>query len=162
MSEGNDVIRGQYTAQPLAHLRHMYDITVLSGLAKDMIWLEKYRQHVQRVEFVIEEGKLFYLSSRQAQLSPVASVNVCVDMVRHHMISRQEAILRLDPTVMDYFLQPVLEPTTDTSSLELGKGLKTSQGFSRYNCNCLFHLKTLCYISYPRTYIYIYLLICCG
>lgn len=126
-SEGDDIIRGQYTAQPIAHLHYMYpDLDLV--LKKDLLFLETTQKCVQVVEIVIQVGELFYLSSREALLSPMASVSVAVDLVKHHVISRQEAVLRLDPTLMDYFLQPFLDPTADISNRELGRGLNTSQG----------------------------------
>lgn len=129
MSEGDDVIKGQVIAQPLTHMRYVYSSDLLLSLEKALLLLERtQRQHVQVVEFVIEDGVLFFLSARDAELSPVACVTVCVDMVRHHSISREEAVMRLDPYLMNYFMKPFLDPTSESSNLELGRGLRTSQG----------------------------------
>jgi pyruvate, orthophosphate dikinase len=134
LSEGNDVIRGCYTAQPLAHLRFMYP-SLAPSLERDLRRLEEEGAQqqvvVMAVEFVIQAGELFYLSSRRARVSPLASVAVSVDLVRHHRLSREEAVLRLDPGQMDYFLRPCLDPAADISRVELGRGLKTSQGEAR-------------------------------
>ncbi len=88
--------------------------------------LERHYKDLQDVEFTIQKGELWILQTRSGKRTPEASVKIAVDMVREKLISRREALLRLDP----YQVEKLLHPTFNVGSERqvLAKGLPASPG----------------------------------
>jgi pyruvate,orthophosphate dikinase len=81
---------------------------------------------VQDIEFTVEEGELFLLQTRSAKRTAAASVKAAVDMVEEGLISREDAVARIDPGQLDQLLHPMLDPRADWEIA--AKGLNASPG----------------------------------
>ena len=84
--------------------------------------LERHFRDVQDVEFTIEQGKLFLLQCREAKRTARAAVRIAVDMARAGVISRDEAVLRVDPAGIEQLLRPTLDPQAPKKLLARGLG----------------------------------------
>ena len=83
---------------------------------------------IQDFEFTIQDGKLFMLQTRNGKRTGPAAVRIAVEMVGENLISKQEAVLRVDPQQLDQLLHPVLDPKSKQSLALLAKGLPASPG----------------------------------
>eukprot|EP00600_Ochromonadales_sp_CCMP1393_P015311 CAMPEP_0175033100 /NCGR_PEP_ID=MMETSP0005-20121125/21801_1 /TAXON_ID=420556 /ORGANISM="Ochromonas sp., Strain CCMP1393" /LENGTH=843 /DNA_ID=CAMNT_0016293659 /DNA_START=19 /DNA_END=2546 /DNA_ORIENTATION=+ len=96
--------------------------------------LEKHFCDMQDIEFTVENGELYVLETRPAKRTARAAVRIAVEMVEEGLLTEREALLRFDPNQMDYFLNPVIDPSyrneNDPKVVErtLGKGLAGSDG----------------------------------
>jgi pyruvate,orthophosphate dikinase len=88
--------------------------------------LEKHFRDMQDLEFTIQGGKLYMLQCRGAKRAARAAVRVAVDMVREGLISKDEAVLRVDPAGIDQLLHPTLDP--NAPKRVLARGLSASPG----------------------------------
>jgi len=77
--------------------------------------LERHFRDIQDLEFTIEEGKLFMLQTRVGKRTPLAAVKVAVDMVKEGLISKEEAIRRISPEVIEMILHPMIDPEAEFS-----------------------------------------------
>jgi len=84
--------------------------------------LERHFRDVQDLEFTIEDGKLFMLQCRTAKRTARAAVRIAVDMAREGVISRDEAVLRVDPAGLEQLLRPTLDPQAPKKLLARGLG----------------------------------------
>src|ERR671930_1917749 len=81
---------------------------------------------MQDVEFTVEEGQLYLLQTRSAKRTAAAALKVARDMVDEGLISREEAVSRIDPGQLDQLLHPMIDPSAD---YEVAcKGLNASPG----------------------------------
>jgi pyruvate,orthophosphate dikinase len=91
-----------------------------------MAALERHYRDVQDVEFTVEDGRLFLLQTRGAKRTAAAALKAAVSMVEEGLISREEAVARIDPAQLDQLLHPMLDPT---SKFEVAaRGLNASPG----------------------------------
>src|SRR6185437_5337622 len=88
--------------------------------------LEEHYKDMQDIEFTVEEGRLYLLQTRSAKRTAAASLKAAVSMVDEGLISREEAVARIDPKQLDQLLHPMLDPN---ASYEVAaKGLNASPG----------------------------------
>jgi pyruvate,orthophosphate dikinase len=124
-AQGEDVVAGIRTPQPVEEMRarlpEAYD-----QLLETMTRLEQHYRDMQDVEFTIEEGRLYILQTRSAKRTAAAALKAAVDMTSEGMISREEAIARIDPTQLDQLLHPMLDPKADFDVA--ARGLNASPG----------------------------------
>ena len=71
--------------------------------------LERHFHDMQDIEFTVENRKLWILETRTAKRTPQAAVRIAVDMVKERLITEREALLRIDPNQMDFFLHPTID-----------------------------------------------------
>ncbi|MFZ1199289.1 MAG: pyruvate, phosphate dikinase, partial [Desulfobacterales bacterium] len=94
--------------------------------------LEKHYREMQDVEFTIEHGKLWMLQTRDGKRTAQAAVRIAVDMVEEELISREEAILRVSPEQVDFFMHPQFDPEATRAARAdgryLARGLNVSPG----------------------------------
>jgi pyruvate,orthophosphate dikinase len=95
-------------------------------LLETMGRLERHYRDMQDVEFTIEDGELYLLQTRSAKRTAAASVKAAVDMADEGLISREDAIARVDPAQLDQLLHPMLDPTATWAVA--AKGLNASPG----------------------------------
>src|SRR2546429_2775784 len=95
-------------------------------LLETMRQLEQHYRDMQDIEFAVEDNGLYLLQSRSAKRTAAASVKAAVDMFGEGLISREEAIARIDPAQLDQLLHPMLDPTADWDVAV--KGLNASPG----------------------------------
>ena len=88
--------------------------------------LEKHFRDIQDLEFTIQEGKLYMLQCRSAKRTTQAAVRAAVEMVKEKLVSREEALLRVDASSLDQLLHPTLDPSAQKKLL--ARGLSASPG----------------------------------
>src|SRR5262249_14794189 len=90
--------------------------------------LENHYRDIQDFEFTIQDGTLYMLQTRNGKRTGPAAVRIAVEMVGENLISKKEAVLRVDPQQLDQLLHPVLDPASKKSLTLLAKGLPASPG----------------------------------
>ena len=88
--------------------------------------LEKHYRDMQDIEFTVENKKLWMLQTRSGKRTAKASIKIAVDMVKEKLITKDEAILRIDPKILDTLLHPTLDPKAKKDIIT--KGLPASPG----------------------------------
>ncbi|HZQ04479.1 MAG TPA: pyruvate, phosphate dikinase [Gaiellaceae bacterium] len=124
-AQGEDVVAGIRTPQPLETMRDTIP-EAYEQLLDTMRRLEEHYRDVQDVEFTVEDGALYMLQTRAAKRTAAAALKSAVDMVDEGLITREEAVARIDPRQLDQLLHPTIDPN---ARLEVaGKGLNASPG----------------------------------
>jgi pyruvate,orthophosphate dikinase len=124
-AQGEDVVAGIRTPQKLAQLRELMP-AVFEELDAVRRKLEKHYKDMQDLEFTIQEGKLFMLQTRNGKRTARAAIKIAVDLVEEGLISREEALLRVDPDQLKQLLHPDIDPKA--SKIVIAKGLPASPG----------------------------------
>ena len=88
--------------------------------------LEKHYRDMQDIEFTVENNKLWMLQTRTGKRTAKAAIKIAVDMVKEKLISKKEAILRIDPSTLDTLLHPTLDEKAEKKVI--AKGLPASPG----------------------------------
>lgn len=126
-AQGEDIVAGIRTPEPISKLKEqlpeIYDQFI--KLAKV---LEDHNKDMQDIEFTIENGKLYLLQTRNGKRSPYAAVKIAVDMVNEGIITKEEAIMKVDPSVLPQLLHGNFDPEATKTAVLLGKGLPGSAG----------------------------------
>jgi pyruvate,orthophosphate dikinase len=133
-AQGEDVVAGIRTphtlrSQPGARADESLEVRMPEAyreLDRIAVTLEKHFRDMQDLEFTIQSGKLYMLQCRGAKRAARAAVRVAVDMVREGLISKDEAVLRVDPAGIDQLLHPTLDPHAPKKVL--ARGLSASPG----------------------------------
>jgi pyruvate,orthophosphate dikinase len=124
-AQGEDVVAGIRTPKPIVKLGE--DMPAVYKQLRDITTrLEKHYRDVQDFEFTIEKGRLFMLQTRTAKRTAAAAIKIAVDMVREKLISKDEAIMRVEPEQLDQLLHPVIDPKAQLKVV--AKGLPASPG----------------------------------
>ncbi|MFN7395303.1 MAG: pyruvate, phosphate dikinase, partial [bacterium] len=130
-AQGEDVVAGIRETRRIAALAEEMP-KIYRQFAAICRKLEKHYREVQDVEFTIEHGKLWMLQTRDAKRSAVAAVRIAVDLARERLITRQEAVQRVRPEHVDYFLHPQFDPAERKAAKArgdaIGSGLNVSPG----------------------------------
>lgn len=90
--------------------------------------LEKYYSDMQDMEFTIQEGKLYMLQTRNGKRTAAAAVRIAVELAEAKIISKEEALMRVNPSDLDQLLHPMFDPNAKKSAKILAKGLNASPG----------------------------------
>jgi len=99
---------------------------VYQQLVKIYKKLEKHYKDMQDIEFTVENKKLWMLQTRSGKRTAKASIKIAVDMVKENLIKKDEALLRIDPKILDTLLHPTLDP--EATKDVIAKGLPASPG----------------------------------
>ncbi|MCL6543600.1 MAG: pyruvate, phosphate dikinase [Bryobacteraceae bacterium] len=126
-AQGEDVVAGIRTPKPISELETLMP-EVYQQLRQITSNLEKHYRDVQDFEFTIQEGKLYMLQTRNGKRTGPAAVRIAVDMVEEGLISKEEAVLRVEPSQLDQLLHPLLEPASKKSLKKIATGLPASPG----------------------------------
>ncbi|MGH2653326.1 MAG: pyruvate, phosphate dikinase [Actinomycetota bacterium] len=124
-AQGEDVVAGIRHTLPLADLRTI-NAQAYRQLLDIMKKLEKHYRDMCDIEFTIERRKLWMLQTRVGKRTGAAAVKMAVDMANEKLISREEAVLRVEPEQLDQLLHPQFDPKADLEVL--GTGLNASPG----------------------------------
>jgi pyruvate, orthophosphate dikinase len=124
-AQGEDVVAGIRTPQPLAKMQEQLP-QAFEQLLETMRRLEEHYRDMQDVEFTVEDNALYLLQTRSAKRTAAAAVKAAVDMVDEELITREQAITRIDPQQLDQLLHPMLDPTAKWEVA--AKGLNASPG----------------------------------
>ena len=108
-AQGEDVVAGVRTPQPIQELERVLP-EAYAQLREITARLEQHYRDVQDFEFTIEDGRLFLLQTRTGKRTAQAAVRIAVDMVGEGLITKEEAILRVEPASLDQLLHPQLDP----------------------------------------------------
>ena len=126
-AQGEDVVSGVRTPQPISTLEALMP-EAFHQLHEITTSLEQHYRDVQDFEFTIQDGKLYMLQTRNGKRTGPAAVRIAVDMVNEGLISKEEAIQRVDPQQLDQLLHPVLDPASKKSLATIATGLPASPG----------------------------------
>ena len=136
-AQGEDVVAGIRTPQNItkkARLDAKSDALsmeetmpkVYGQLVKIYKKLEKHYKDMQDIEFTVENKKLWMLQTRSGKRTANAAIKIAVDMVKEKLIKKEEALLRIDPKMLDTLLHPTLDPKAQKDII--AKGLPASPG----------------------------------
>src|SRR3989339_845159 len=126
-SQGEDVVAGIRTPEPVARLEKD-----MPAIYKQLIGirstLEKHYKDMQDIEFTVQKGVLFMLQTRNGKRTGPAAVRMAVEMANEKLITRDEALLRVDPAQLDQLLHKRIDPVARKKFTALTKGLPASPG----------------------------------
>jgi len=136
-AQGEDVVAGtrtpQYITKKAKKLANSKESSmeetmpkIFKELKKILKILEKYYKDMQDVEFTVENQKLWILQTRSGKRTAKSSVKIAVDMVKEKIISKKQAILRIDPNTLETLLHPSLDEKSELNVI--AKGLPASPG----------------------------------
>jgi pyruvate,orthophosphate dikinase len=124
-AQGEDVVAGTRTPRPIHDMKK--DLPkAFDQLMRITAKLEKHYKDVQDFEFTIENKVLYMLQTRSGKRTAAAAVKVAVDMVKEKLITKEEALLRLEPRQIAQLLHPVIDPKARLDVI--AKGLPASPG----------------------------------
>ncbi len=124
-AQGEDVVAGIRTPQPVEEMRARLP-EAFDQLMDTMHRLEQHYRDMQDIEFTIEEGTLYLLQTRSAKRTAAAALRAAADMTAEGLISREEAVARIDPAALDQLLHPMIDP--DAAVEVAARGLNASPG----------------------------------
>ncbi|OFV99806.1 MAG: pyruvate, phosphate dikinase [Acidobacteria bacterium RIFCSPLOWO2_02_FULL_61_28] len=124
-AQGEDVVSGIRTPVPIEQLKSILP-EVYRELRKMTERLERHYKDMQDFEFTIQEGKLYMLQTRNGKRTGKAAVKVAVDMVAEGLLTKREALLRVEPSQLDQLLHPVLDESKPVKVI--AHGLPASPG----------------------------------
>jgi len=133
-AQGEDVVAGIRTPQPLSKAAaklgevSMEEVMpeVYAELLRVRSVLETHYRDMQDIEFTVQKRRLYMLQTRNGKRTAAAALRIAVDMAEEGLITREEAIRRVNPASLDQLLHPTLDPTA--KRVHLGKGLPASPG----------------------------------
>ena len=126
-AQGEDVVAGIRTPQPIATLKEVMP-EVYAEFEKIANILETHYKDMQDMEFTIENGKLFMLQTRNGKRTAQAALKVAVDMVNEGMITKEEALLKVEPKQLDQLLHPMFSEGSLKNGKVIATGLAASPG----------------------------------
>jgi pyruvate,orthophosphate dikinase len=118
-AQGEDVVAGIRTPRPIRDLNKEMP-RVFHQLEKITAKLERHFQDVQDFEFTVEGGRLYMLQTRSGKRTATAAMKIAVDMVKEKLITREEAVMRLEPQYIDQLLHPVIDPKAKVEVVAMG------------------------------------------
>ena len=126
-AQGEDVVAGVRTPQPIAKLAED-----LPECYKEFIEiahrLENHYKDMQDMEFTIQEGKLYFLQTRNGKRTAPAAIKIACDLVDEGMITPEEAVLRIDAKILDQLLHPMFDQEALAQGEVIGEALPASPG----------------------------------
>ena len=126
-AQGEDVVAGVRTPQPIATLKETMP-SAYEEFVKTCNILEKHYKDMQDMEFTIENGKLFMLQTRNGKRTAQAALKIAVDLVNEGMITKEEALLKVEPKQLDQLLHPMFDATSLKEAKVVATGLAASPG----------------------------------
>ncbi|MEY4226665.1 MAG: hypothetical protein RL190_1422 [Actinomycetota bacterium] len=124
-AQGEDVVAGIRTPRPLAEMEQALP-DAYHELVATMARLEAHYGDMQDIEFTVEQGRLYLLQTRTGKRTAQAAVRVACEMVAEGVITREQAVQRIDPKQLDQLLHPTIDP--DAPRDLLASGLNASPG----------------------------------
>ncbi len=118
-AQGEDVVAGIRTPQPIATLEQALP-EVYQRFSEIAERLELHYRDVQDMEFTIEQGRLYMLQTRTAKRTAAAAVKIAVDMMAEKLITRDEALRRVEPEQVDHLLHRAIDPGAEVKVLATG------------------------------------------
>ncbi len=126
-AQGEDVVAGTRPTKPLNELRGEMP-AIYEEFESIARRLEKHYREMQDMEFTVERGKLWILQTRTGKRTAQAAVRIAVELAEEGLITREEAVLRLDPAQIEFFLHPQFSAAAKAGTSPLAHGLNVSPG----------------------------------
>ena len=126
-AQGEDVVAGIRTPLPIETLKET-DMEAYQDFVMYATKLEKHYKDMQDMEFTIENGKLYFLQTRNGKRTATAALQIAVDLVNEGMITEKEAVLRVEPNQLDQLLHPNFDQNKLKEAKVIAKGLAASPG----------------------------------
>ena len=126
-AQGEDVVAGIRTPNPISLLEKT-NPEIYRQFAEIAEKLEKHYRDMQDMEFTIEKGRLYMLQTRSGKRTAAAAVKIAVDMVSEGLITKEEALLKVEPRQLDTLLHPTFQPDALKAAKPIAKGLPASPG----------------------------------
>ncbi len=124
-AQGEDVVAGIRTPEPIERMRERMP-AAYEQLVETLDRLETHYRDLQDVEFTVEEGRLYLLQTRTGKRTVASALRAAVEMVDEGLISKEEAVARIDPAQLDQLLHPRIDPG---ARIEIAaRGLNASPG----------------------------------
>ena len=108
-AQGEDVVAGIRTPRPIAELEKVMP-KAYAQLREITTRLERHYKDVQDFEFTIEENTLYMLQTRNGKRTGLAAVHIAVDMVEEGILTKREAVAKVEPQSLDQLLHPIFDP----------------------------------------------------
>ncbi|MEX0850554.1 MAG: pyruvate, phosphate dikinase [Gaiellaceae bacterium] len=124
-AQGEDVVAGIRTPEPIERMRERMP-NAFEELVETLDRLESHYRDMQDIEFTVEEGKLYLLQTRTGKRTAAAALRAAAEMVDETLISREEAVARIDPAQLDQLLHPMIDPSAKVEVAT--RGLNASPG----------------------------------
>jgi len=140
-AQGEDVVAGTRTPNPInevgknEHTSHLESLEMAmpkayKELNKIQMNLEKHYQNMLDIEFTIQDGDLYMLQCRVGKRNGPAAVKMALDMYNEKLISKKEAVMRVEPNQLDELLHPILDSAAEEATKPIAKGLPAGPGGS--------------------------------
>ena len=126
-AQGEDLVAGIRTPKHIEELARELP-SIFRQLAKTVNTLEKHFKDMQDFEFTIERGKLYFLQTRNGKRTGLAALKIAYDMVKEKLITREQAISRIEPEHLEQFLFPIFNPEEKQRHKVIATGLAASPG----------------------------------
>ena len=126
-AQGEDVVAGIRTPQPISKLEEQ-NPKIYNQFVNIVNKLEKHYRDMQDMEFTIEDGVLYFLQTRNGKRTAQAALKIAVDLVNENMLSKEEAILKVEPKQLDTLLHPTFDMENLKTFKAVAKGLPASPG----------------------------------
>ncbi|MDH5421680.1 MAG: pyruvate, phosphate dikinase [Acidimicrobiia bacterium] len=128
-AQGEDVVAGIRATKPMSDLEtEMPELS--EQFASIALSLERHYRDMQDMEFTIERGVLWILQTRNGKRTAQAAVKIAVDMAEEGLIDRNEAVQRISPEQVEFFLHPSFTPASKQEALDAGHHLTTALNVS--------------------------------
>jgi pyruvate,orthophosphate dikinase len=138
-AQGEDVVAGIRTPFPInevgksEHTAHLQSLeismpTTYKHLNKIQHLLEKHYHDMLDIEFTIQDGKLYMLQCRVGKRNGPAAVKMALDMYKEKLITKEEAVIRVQPSQLDELLHPIIDPKQEKTTTIIAKGLPAGPG----------------------------------
>ena len=126
-AQGEDVVAGVRTPLDIKELKNKMP-SCYKEFTKIVDKLEEHYKDMQDMEFTIEDGRLFFLQTRNGKRTAQAAIKIAVDLQKEGIITKDEAVLKVNPNSLDQLLHKQLSPDAKKSNDVLAKGLPASPG----------------------------------
>ncbi len=126
-AQGEDVVAGIRTPKKISQLRDVMP-AVYTEFQQIAERLERHYRDMQDLEFTIERGRLYMLQTRSGKRTAAAAVQIAADMVEEGIITRAEAVQRIEPAQVDQLLRNQFDPAARKAAIRIAKGLNASPG----------------------------------
>ncbi|NWG29267.1 MAG: pyruvate, phosphate dikinase, partial [Ignavibacteriaceae bacterium] len=138
-AQGEDVVAGIRTPNPIneigksEHTKHLQSLETAmpetyKELHKIQKKLEKHYHDMLDIEFTIQDGKLYMLQCRVGKRNGPAAVKMALDMYKEKIITKEEAVMRVQPSQLDELLHPIIDPAVEIKTKAITKGLPAGPG----------------------------------
>ncbi len=119
-AQGEDVVAGIRTPQKIVELEAHWP-EIARQLEEVRARLERHYRDMQDIEFTIERGRLYVLQTRNGKRTGLAAVRIAVEMADEKLITKEEAVLRVEPEALNHLLRPVFDADRKAAAVKNGK-----------------------------------------